>query len=563
MIYMISPLSQLKGCSLITGLNHVFIVLAFLLSPLFSKAANHTEVIEVMQPIKLKYTAWSESTMDVTGSRVWYIEDSSKGVCWPDGTIGYKTCNATDATVIGFKPYDGTDTNVEHTIWYVDTDGFRSYVKDNYLIKVLEPSRAYVDWNYWTMYEGDSRQIEIRYSTFSDGRYYYTEYSSSNPDVLEIDENGKYTGVKHGKATLTVKEYIANRDYPDINPYLVYSESKEIEVKEKIVPTSLSIVNNPVYCARRDDGRIVAEFTFQFTPEDSNVFPGLDYILNSDNSIIATSESLEGYWSSLSSGSGYRRIKVKFYPSRINNEEVTTWVFTTSNGLEARCKVIFYDPVESVTFDKTELQINAGEDAQLTATVMPENATYKDLIWTSEDESVATVDNTGKVHALKRGMTKITAKSEIDNIEAVCELTVTQPVEAIYLSKSEINLKPGEFETITAYVSPEDADNKSLIWKSLDEAVAKVENGTIMAIGNGNTVVKALASDDSGISAQCRVTVDDGAGIEEVLTDTNIEVKIYNLQGVLVYEGIYSKARLAPDYYLIVSGSKSAKIKVE
>ena len=84
-----------------------------------------------------------------------------------------------------------------------------------------------------------------------------------------------------------------------------------------------------------------------------------------------------------------------------------------------------------------------------------------------------------------------------------------------------------------------------------------------MAIGNGNTVVKALASDDSGISAQCRVTVDDGAGIEEVLTDTNIEVKIYNLQGVLVYEGIYSKARLAPDYYLIVSGSKSAKIKVE
>lgn len=238
-------------------------------------------------------------------------------------------------------------------------------------------------------------------------------------------------------------------------------------------------------------------------------------------------------------------------------------MFTTSNGLEARCKVILYDPVESVTFDKTELQINAGEDAQLTATVMPENATYKDLIWTSEDESVATVDNTGKVHALKRGMTKITAKSEIDNIEAVCELTVTQPVEAIYLSKSEINLKPGEFEKITAYVSPEDADNKSLIWKSLDEAVAKVENGTIMAIGKGNTVVKALASDDSGISAQCRVTVDDGAGIEEVLTDTNIEVKIYNLQGVLVYEGIYSKARLAPDYYLIVSGSKSAKIKVE
>ena len=537
----------------------MFIVLAFLLSPLFSKAANYTKVIEVMQPIKLIYTAGSESSIDVTRSRLWFIGGS--GICWPDYTIAYKTCNATDATVIGYEPYDGIDTNVEHTIWYVEPDGSRYSVKDTYLIKVVKPSKTYVHWHDGNMYEGDSRQIEINYSTFSDGRYYYTEYSSSNPDVIEIDENGKYTGVKHGKATLTVKEYIANRDYPDVNPYLAYSESREIEVVEKIVPTSLSIVNNPVYCKRSDDGKIIAEFTFQFTPEDSNVFPILDYILNSDNSIIAESLRYEYQWSS--PGSGYYRLKIRFWSSKINNEEVTTWVFTTSNGLEARCKVIFYDPVESVTFDKTELQINAGEDAQLTATVMPENATYKDLIWTSEDESVATVDNTGKVHALKRGMTKITAKSEIDNIEAVCELTVKQPVEAIYLSKSEINLKPGEFEKITAYVSPEDADNKSLIWKSLDEAVAKVENGTIMAIGNGNTVVKALASDDSGISAQCRVTVDDGAGIEEVLTDTNIEVKIYNLQGVLVYEGIYSKARLAPDYYLIVSGSKSAKIKVE
>lgn len=535
--------------------------------PLSSFAANHKHAIEVMDAITLKYTAYSSSAIDTKASKVWNITSSSMGLRWPDGSVGYKTCNATDAVVVGVKPYKGGDTNVEHTIWYMDSDGSRYYVKDTYYIMVVEPMKCSVDFNALSvMRPGNSCQVYVNYPYVSEGgRYYYCEFSSSDPDVIEIDDDGKYTAKKGGKATITVNQYVANKNYPEVGSYFVGSDSREFEVEEYIKPTSLSMVKNPVYVARRAGKRSSATFTFLLTPKDSNIFPSLTYVFGSDNKTIITSyKSLQGYWSTLSSPNpGYYRKNVEFYPDKINNEDETIWEFSTSNGLKVRCKVILYDPIESITFEQTNVEVPLGKDIQLNATVLPENATYKNLTWKSEDESIATVSNTGLVKTLRKGNVRITAKSEVDNISAYCDITVIQPVEAIYLSKSKVNIKPGEFETLTAYVSPENADNKTLNWKSSDEKVAKVENGTVMGLSAGKTTVQAIAADGSGVSAECSVVVTDDSGIEDILTDKNASVRIFNLQGVLVYEGIYSEANLAPDYYILVCDGKSTKIRIE
>lgn len=89
--------------------------------------------------------------------------------------------------------------------------------------------------------------------------------------------------------------------------------------------------------------------------------------------------------------------------------------------------------VAGVTLDKTELTLNVGETAQLTATVTPENATDKTVIWSSDNTSVATVDATGNVIGVAEGTATITAKagSKIAGctvtVKALTALNITNP----------------------------------------------------------------------------------------------------------------------------------------
>ena len=82
-------------------------------------------------------------------------------------------------------------------------------------------------------------------------------------------------------------------------------------------------------------------------------------------------------------------------------------------------------PVTGVTLNKTSYEMTEGDEVTLTATVSPENATNKNVSWSSSNTSVATVDN-GKVKALKAGTATITVKTEDGNKTATCEITVRE-----------------------------------------------------------------------------------------------------------------------------------------
>ena len=81
--------------------------------------------------------------------------------------------------------------------------------------------------------------------------------------------------------------------------------------------------------------------------------------------------------------------------------------------------------VESVTLNKTATTIAAGATETLTATVLPETATDKSVTWSSSKESVATVDNTGKVTAVAAGEATITVTTTDGSKTATCTVTVT------------------------------------------------------------------------------------------------------------------------------------------
>ena len=96
----------------------------------------------------------------------------------------------------------------------------------------------------------------------------------------------------------------------------------------------------------------------------------------------------------------------------------TTTTTTTAKPIE----------VTGVTLDKSTLSLEVGATGNLVATIAPSNASYKAVKFTSSDDKVATVDNTGKVTAVKAGSADITVESLMDGSKtAKCELTVTAP----------------------------------------------------------------------------------------------------------------------------------------
>ena len=205
------------------------------------------------------------------------------------------------------------------------------------------------------------------------------------------------------------------------------------------------------------------------------------------------------------------------------------------------CKVKVIQPVTSVVLNTKEKTMKVGETYSLIATVNPNDADNKNIIWTSENPEIATIED-GTIKALKAGVVKITAISE-DNNNATdyCEVTVTQPTTGIILNHSEYKLEGiGETIQIEATVMPEDATNKDVNWKSSNENVCIVSNGKVVAIGYGTCIIIATTI-DGGYMAICTINVVDTTGIESV-TSNEKEYHIYTIDGKQVKNitrGIY------------------------
>jgi uncharacterized protein YjdB len=179
----------------------------------------------------------------------------------------------------------------------------------------------------------------------------------------------------------------------------------------------------------------------------------------------------------------------------------TATVKATCGGKTAECAVNVTVPTGSITLDKTVLSLAVGESATLTATVKPDNATDKNVVWTSSDNTVVTVSN-GKVTAVNAGTATI--KATCGGKTAECAVNVTVPTGSITLDKTTLSLAVGESATLTATVKPDNATDKNVVWTSSDNSVATVSNGRVTAVKAGTATVKATCG---GKTAECVVTV--------------------------------------------------------
>ena len=184
-------------------------------------------------------------------------------------------------------------------------------------------------------------------------------------------------------------------------------------------------------------------------------------------------------------------------------------MLATLSGCKDKENDITIVEVKNITLDKTELTMNEGESATLVATITPNEAGNKTLTWESGNPEFVTVDNTGKVVAVKEGSAVITVKSS-NNIKATCNVTVTTQtisVTSVSLDETALVLAVGGKHTFNATVKPDNAANKKVIWSSNNTPVATVnEDGEVTAIEEGTATITAT-TEDGGKTVTCAITV--------------------------------------------------------
>lgn len=238
--------------------------------------------------------------------------------------------------------------------------------------------------------------------------------------------------------------------------------------------------------------------------------------------------------------------------------------------------------------ESIDLVTNGENTKDLDAKLVPADATDVKLAYESSDESVATVDETGKVTAVANGECTITTyvvadskdadASELsavaveaadseetddsvatmpedlaamdsafgvvpEDLKAETKVTVTTNVESVALDKTEGVLTVGNTVTVTATVTPDTATNASVTWTSSDEAIATVDSeGKITAVAPGTATITATSDSNPDASAAYAVTVQ----AKKVVTSTSTKTSSKSNSGTTGSSSNSGAAAAAP-----------------
>ena len=302
-------------------------------------------------------------------------------------------------------------------------------------------------------------------------------WTCDNEEVVKVDANGKVEAVAAGVAQVTVTTEEGN-----------FKDTCKFTVKEPVVNVTGVVLDNSELSLDVDESKTLIATVL---PENAT---NKEVKWSSNKESIVTVD-MDGNVNGIAPGTA--EIKV----------------VTIDGNFEAICKVTVNAPEvkpESVELNKTTAEMIIGDEITLEASVKPDNATNKAVRWSSSNEEIAAVDQNGKVKAIAEGNAVITVATEEGNVTATCEITVKKPVvvaSSVVLNKTEAEITVGDTLQLTATVLPEDAADKTIVWTSSDEKVAKVDaNGKVTAIKAGEVEIKASSAVDD-VNAVCKLTV--------------------------------------------------------
>lgn len=296
-------------------------------------------------------------------------------------------------------------------------------------------------------------------------------WESSDTKIATVDTSGKVTGKSAGSAIIMARTELGGVAYC------------KLTVTQPATGLILNFSEKTIY--------IGSKFTLEASVSPSSA-TNLNVTWKSSNDKIAT-VSKTGEVAGLQGG------------------VVIITCTTVEGGYVATCVVTVRESVTTVKLDYETYYLGVGKNFKLTATVATETATNQNVVWTSSNEDVATVNQKGKVTGIKTGYTTITATAlDGSDVEASCEVRVVNAVESITISDNYVSLYVGDTEKLKVTIRPSNATFKSATWSTSDATVAIVDDrGVITALKAGTATITAAAQDNSGKKVICAVAVYD------------------------------------------------------
>ena len=410
-------------------------------------------------------------------------------------------------------------------------------------------------------------------------------WSSSSPEIATVDANGLVTGVKAGTTVITAtsKENSSIKGSCTVTVNNIPVSSVELD------KTSLSLVEGDTYALKAtvkpDD---VFDKTIQWSSSNPSIASvsstGLVTAIAEGTTTITascggksatctvtvdppfisvTSVALNQTTATVELGESLQLIATVL-PEKASNKDVT-WsssntavakvdaqgkvttyaigaavitVTTVDEARTATCEVTVTAPsvpVSSIVLPYSSYTLTYGKTLDLSvAKVLPEDATDKTLIWTSSDESIASVSDGIVTAKSKAGTATITVTSKSNpSVKETCKITVKAQivlVSKVTISPSSLKMYLNETTEIQATISPTNADNKNVIWSTPQGAVTTVES-----IGNNKAIVTALGvgisriivdSEDGNAQDWIQVTVTKNAVSSVTLSKNELILKV-------------------------------------
>lgn len=287
-------------------------------------------------------------------------------------------------------------------------------------------------------------------------------WSCSKPELATVSESGLVNCLGEGEATITAT---------------IGTISRSIKIQIKPIQlTSITISPERMDLTVGQEG----ELTWKITPEDATY---TDFEWRISNTAVAIVQ--DNVVKALAGGEA--RIQAYNIKNGVWSNECWVTVKRADEGL--------------LILSSGSVTLMAKETFQLSVLNDPNGLT--DLIWSSDNRAVAAVDENGLVTAVGKGETIIRAVCE-DRVGECQVIVNTIEATDIQLSETSIELHPGQTTSIDVIITPDDVSDKTVIWTTDNEAVAKVDNGFIEAVGEGVAIITAQCGE---VSAECVVNV--------------------------------------------------------
>ncbi len=328
-------------------------------------------------------------------------------------------------------------------------------------------------------------------------------FESSNTDVVTVDENGVLTPGVAGKANITITATNGTKTTADDKTTIckvtvVYIDVTAVTLDRETLGLTLNGPSDTLKATIHEDD----------TSNKTVVWA------SSDESVVTVDQN------------------GKVTPRSLGNATITV---TATNGTAeteddktATCTVnVTVLDVEAITLNKESIELEAnGKTEKLSYSMSPDYTSYRyagDVVWTSDNPAVATVDQTGNIRGVWEGTATITATATngtpddpSDDKTASCVVTVTQVhVSEAHLDQTDIDInlyrKP---VTLTGTMGPDNASYKNFLWVSDNPEIATVDQyGRVSPVSAGKTTIRYIATNGSpddtsdDVEATCEVNV--------------------------------------------------------